>query len=164
MILSLISYSRMANRSRTPSAAAVDAVAGRLSRRSTRFTRARRCVVEALVDADGPLTAAELHQLLAGEVPLSSLYRSLAVLERTEVLARRHDAGGVARYEPAEWLTGHHHHLVCTSCGTVEDVAVDPDIEATVSGLIAGLARHRGYEPSGHRIDIEGLCPGCRTG
>jgi Fur family ferric uptake transcriptional regulator len=138
-------------------------VAFRLDERDTRFTAARRLVVRTLVGASGPLSAAELHDELRDDVPLSSLYRTLAVLEEVGILHRRHGTDAVARYELAEWLKGHHHHLVCVRCGAVTDVAVDVDLEQRVGEIIDALAREHGWQAGGHRIDIEGICPACRT-
>jgi len=143
-----------------PADRAEQAVAHMLSGQ-VRSTLSRRLVIRALADADGPMTAAELHHSLRPEVPLSSLYRNLAVLEQAGVLSREHDAAGVARYELAEWLTGHHHHLICAGCGEVRDVAIPPDTEQTITGLVGRVAVRAGYRVSGHRIDIEGTCPAC---
>jgi len=137
-------------------------IVSRLAQQEVRYTAARRLVVQALVDATGPLTAADLDQALSGEVPLSSLYRTLAVLEDVEVLHRQHDADGIARYELAEWLKGHHHHLVCTECGTVVDVTISPELEERVEEIVKDLATEHRWSASGHRIDIEGVCPACR--
>jgi Fe2+ or Zn2+ uptake regulation protein len=138
-------------------------VAARLAERDARFTPSRRRVVRFLNAADGPVSASGLHTGLDGAVPLSSLYRTLTVLEEAGVLAREHDADGTARYELAEWLTGHHHHLVCVRCGTIEDVEIDAEAEAEMTGLVARIAARRGFAATGHRIDIEGRCPGCRS-
>jgi len=127
-----------------------------------RFTAARRLVVRALAEVGGPVAAADLHQGLSDEVPLSSLYRTLAVLEESRVLAKQHDGLGVARYELAEWFAGHHHHLVCNSCGEVRDVIVPPDTEHTITDLVERIASRAGYRATGHRIDIEGTCRACR--
>lgn len=109
------------------------------------------------------MAAADLHDGLRDAVPLSSLYRTLAVLEQAQVLAKEHDADGLARYELAEWLVGHHHHLVCASCGEVRDVGIDPQTESTIARLVEDIAGSAGYRATGHRIDIEGTCAACRT-
>jgi Fur family ferric uptake transcriptional regulator len=140
---------------------AEQAVGTVLAGRGLRFTPARRLVVRTLAGAGGPLGARDLHDALRARLPLSSLYRSLAVLEETEVLVKAHDGGGVARYELAEWLLGHHHHLVCAACGEVRDAAVDPHTEAAIARLVEGVAAAAGYRATGHRIDIEGTCAPC---
>jgi len=138
-------------------------VAARLAERDARFTQSRRHVVRFLDTADGPISASGLHAGLDGAVPLSSLYRTLSVLEEAGILAREHDADGTARYELAEWLTGHHHHLVCVRCGAIEDVEIDAEAETEMTGLVARIAARRGFSATGHRIDIEGRCPACRS-
>lgn len=137
-------------------------MAGLLRSQDIRFTTTRRLVVRALAEADGPLAAADLHRGLPRTIPLSSLYRTLAVLEDSRVLAKEHDGLGVGRYELAEWLKGHHHHLVCDSCGEVRDVAVAPETEHTITVLAGRIAARAGYQPTGHRVEIQGRCRACR--
>jgi len=133
----------------------------RLTEAGFRFTRARRLVVRALAESPGPRITADLHAALSDEVPLSSLYRTLSVLEGAGILAREHGSDGVARHELAEWLTGHHHHLICTGCGVVQDAAPDPAVEREIVGLVARIAAVAGYRATDHRIDIEGTCAAC---
>lgn len=126
-----------------------------------RLTSGRKIVIEALARASGPLSAAELHQALGPKIPLSSLYRSLAVLEDADVVAHHLGAKGLTRYELAEWLTGHHHHLVCVQCGSVDDVEIPASQEESVRDLVSEIAASSGFEPSDHALEIEGLCRRC---
>lgn len=140
---------------------AEQAVAAVLEAQGIRFTPARRLVVRALAQAPGPLAAAELHEAWRDRLPLSSLYRSLAVLAEAGVLAKEHGGTSIARYELAEWLVGHHHHVVCTTCGEVRDAAVDSATEAAIARLTEGIAAAAGYRARAHRMDIEGTCAAC---
>lgn len=133
----------------------------RLAADDVRYTRGRRLVVAALRDADGPRSAAELHEELDRRVPLSSLYRSLSVMADAGVLATHHAGGGVTRYELAEWLVGHHHHLVCVECGAVDDVELSDEMEATLERLVVHAADAGGYRVKGHALEIDGLCATC---
>jgi Fe2+ or Zn2+ uptake regulation protein len=137
-------------------------VESRLAAHGVRSTRTRRRVTECLHNADGPLTAAEIHDLIADEVPLSSLYRTLAVLSECEVLTRFHDTAGTARFELAEWLSGHHHHLICVECGETIDLDLPPELEETINELAGQATADLGFTVSGHRLDVEGLCRRCR--
>lgn len=139
-----------------------DAVRRRLAEHGVRYTQGRQTLVTTLVRLDGPESAAELHQRL-GAVPLSSLYRSLTVLDEAGVLDKHHDTDGVARFELAEWLTGHHHHVVCVACGIVEDVNLDDEAERMLDELAAAVAQQTGYEETGHKIEVEGVCRTCST-
>lgn len=137
-------------------------VAARLEESGARLTTTRRRVVHALVEAPGPLAAAELATSL-GTVPLSSLYRSLSVLGDARVVQLHHGPDGVTRWEPAEWLSGHHHHLVCVDCGAVADFELDERAEAILHDLADDVAHANGYAASGHALEIEGRCKDCAS-
>lgn len=150
----------MSNTTATTSADLHEAVRRHLAERHIRYTSGRQSVITALVKVDGPESAAELHDRM--RVPLSSLYRNLTVLDEAGVLERHHDADGLARYELAEWLGGHHHHLICVDCGAVADVELGDDAEAALDQIARGASTRSGYRVTGHNLEIEGVCPSCR--
>jgi len=139
-----------------------NSVEERLRASGIRTTRARRLVIEKLISVNGPRTAEEISKLLISTVPLSSLYRTLSVLSTAGILTRFHDGAGIARYELAEWLTGHHHHITCTNCGSTQDIDFDGDAEKAVGQIAADAGQRTGFEVTDHRLDLEGLCPNCR--
>jgi Fe2+ or Zn2+ uptake regulation protein len=138
------------------------AVEQRLAAEGVRFTRGRRTTVLAIAGAGGPRTAAEIQAELEDTLPLSSLYRSLSVLADAGVLVAQHDSVGIMRFELAEWLSGHHHHFVCVSCGTAVDVTPNSDQERAIEKLIREMASANGFSVTGHRFEIEGRCKACR--
>jgi Fe2+ or Zn2+ uptake regulation protein len=133
----------------------------RLAETGVRFTGGRRQVVAALERADGPRSASELHGDMAGEVPVSSVYRTLAVLEEAGVVAPHHSTKGITRYEIAEWLAGHHHHLVCISCGAVEDIELPPGLETQLERLVNQVSGMSEFSASGHSLEVDGRCTRC---
>jgi len=135
-------------------------VSQRLTAQGVRYTTARKAVVRALSAADGPRSAQELYDEL--DVPLSSLYRSLGVLEEAGVLTPHHGIRGLTRYELAEWASGHHHHTVGGSCGTVDDVHLDSSLEHELERLVAAITGSLAFSPTGHALEVEGLCVSCR--
>jgi Fur family transcriptional regulator, ferric uptake regulator len=137
-------------------------VEGQLRRHGIRYTKGRRAVIRTIAAANGPRSAAELHSALADKVPLSSLYRSLTVLEEAGVVVPHHGAGGVTRFEMAEWLSGHHHHLVCTECGAVEDIEIPKAHERRLRDLIADVSEAASFAATDHSLEIEGRCSRCR--
>lgn len=136
-------------------------IRGRLTEAGIRFTDGRRRVVAALMEADGPRSAAELHLQIAGGLPLSSLYRSLAVMAEAGVLVPHHGTKGLTRYELAEWLAGHHHHLVCVDCGTVDDIELPPRLESTLQDLVEAVADSGEFAAAGHALEVVGRCKEC---
>jgi Fur family ferric uptake transcriptional regulator len=133
----------------------------RLLEHDIRFTKGRKAVVAALASASGPMSAAELAELLGDAIPLSSLYRTLSVLEDAGVVAHHLGAKGLTRYELAEWLAGHHHHLVCVDCGSVADVEIPPSQEDEVRSLVSEIAAAASFTPTDHALEIEGHCAKC---
>jgi Fur family ferric uptake transcriptional regulator len=135
-------------------------IAGRLRGVDQRYTSSRRRLVDALDAADGPLSVADLLPLLGG-LPQSSEYRNLADLVQAGVVGRVSTHDDLVRYELAEDLAGHHHHLVCTGCGQVVDVELSRQIEQAVRKVAQQIASAAGYRATGHRVDVLGLCDRC---
>lgn len=136
------------------------AVASRLRAAQQRYTANRRALVAALAAAPGPVTLPELLERCA-EVPQSSGYRNLAVLERAGVVHRIASGDDFARFELAEAHTGHHHHLICGTCGRVDDFTVPNDLEVALDAALADAARDAGFAAEGHRLDLVGRCARC---
>ncbi len=133
----------------------------RLRDHDVRYTSGRRAVVAALAGSEGPKSAAELSAGMGSAVPLSSLYRSLAVLEGAGVVEPHFGVKGLTRYELAEWIAGHHHHLICVDCGAVDDIAIPPPYEAKVQELVDSIGSIVSFTPMSHALEIEGRCARC---
>lgn len=138
-----------------------DTVADRLRRDRQRYTSGRRDLVALLAEAGRPLTIVELLAADSG-LSQSSLYRNLQVLELAGVVRRVVTPGDAGtRYELAEHLTSHHHHLVCTVCGSVEDFAATPPLERALEDLTREVSGREGFDTHGHRLDLVGVCDSC---
>jgi Fe2+ or Zn2+ uptake regulation protein len=136
------------------------AIAARLVDDGQRYTSGRRKLVEVLVGAGRPLTAAEV--LIEGDLAQSSAYRNLAVLESCGVVHRVAGSDEFARFELAEDLTDHHHHhLICTSCGSVADFTAPDGLERSLEALMAEVAETAGFQADHHRLDLFGRCSAC---
>lgn len=133
----------------------------RLADDGQRYTTRRRALVELLAELDQPLTIPQLLERRSG-LAQSSVYRNLAVLERAGVVHRIQSSDEFARYELAEDLTEHHHHLICSSCGDVTDFTVPDDVEHDLEAALARVAKRTGFEVRHHRLDLVGTCPACR--
>ena len=144
-----------------PTAAVDHQIEAVLADRGLRYTRGRRAVIRILLAAAGPLSVAQIQKTLHGEEPLSSLYRSCAVLEKAGILSP-HTARGLTRYELAEWLMGHHHHLICAECGNIDDFTLPAEMEQTFGTLIGRAAESQGFLATDHMLEISGVCRRCR--
>ena len=137
-------------------------VRDRLDQNDQRYTTGRRAVVDALAASEGPLTLPELIDL-SPELAQSSAYRNLAVLEDVGVVRRLVHGTDHARYELAEDLTEHHHHLICEECGLVRDVTLTPDLERRLDAAFEAVSTVEGFVPTHHTIDLYGRCAECAS-
>lgn len=135
------------------------AAASRLAALDQRYTARRRALVDLLHAAGRPLTVSEI---VAGGAPISSAYRNVTVLCEAGVARRIVGADDLGRFELSEDLSGHHHHLVCESCGTVADARASSSLEEALEAAAGLAARESGFEITDHRIELVGRCPGCR--
>jgi Fur family transcriptional regulator, ferric uptake regulator len=124
-----------------------------------RYTPKRRTLVDALVRASNPVAVPDLARRRG--LPQSSLYRNLSVLEQAGAVHRVMTHEEFGRYELAEDLTQHHHHLVCRSCGAVEDVTVGPSLERQVQRTLVDVEDRTGFSAVSHRLDLIGTCRNC---
>ena len=132
----------------------------RLRRIDQRYTSGRRAIVELLVTAGHPVSIADIAESLPG-LPRSSAYRHLVDLQAAGLVRRVTANDEFTRYELAEDLTEHHHHLLCINCGKVTDVTLPADFEQQVGTAIAKLASAAGFQAHSHRLDVLGLCAAC---
>jgi len=124
-------------------------------------TPKRRMVAEYLLDS-GYARAVEdiwchLRKRLA-TLGLPTVYRIAEELTEIGLLARIDVGDRVVRYAACQAHgTGHHHHIVCTGCGSV---GVIP--KCGFHRQVDALERTTGFRISGHRLHVEGTCPECQ--
>jgi Fe2+ or Zn2+ uptake regulation protein len=144
--------------SRTPDVR--DAASRRLRGVGQRLTSNREALVDALEASPRPLTIPEILDACRG-LAQSSVYRNLVVLEDAGIVHRVVGTDEFARWELAEDLAGHHHHLICSSCGRVEDIPASAGLERSVAAAAAAITRTTGFRTQRHRVDLVGLCRAC---
>ena len=137
-----------------------DIAVERLATIQQRYSSRRRRLVDVLMKSDHPMTATDIVAL-DGDLPQSSVYRNLSVLESAGVVVKVLTNGDRAAFELAEDLKGHHHHLVCTSCGMVLDVDIPEEIERILTRGMAEVAEGNFFVLEGHRLDLLGRCEKC---
>ncbi len=138
-----------------------DAVAGLLRGGGHRYTSGRRRVISALRSEMTPLTIPQILEVDRA-LPQSSVYRNLATLEEVGAVTRIVTGDDHGRFELAEKLTGHHHHhLICESCGSVNDFELPPDTEAALDEVFSRVANDSKFQLEGHRLDLLGTCDVC---
>lgn len=127
-----------------------------LRRSGLRVTKQRTTVLE-VVDAHQHCDATTVftHSLAQLEnVSRQAIYDCLNILTDAGLVRRIQPAGSVALYEI---LRGdNHHHVVCRSCGAVEDVAC-----AVGSAPCLDPSEMHGFEVTEAEVNYWGRCPSC---
>jgi Fur family transcriptional regulator, ferric uptake regulator len=121
----------------------------------TRVTPQRRAVLDAIEALDGAFTPIELFdraRLTDPHLGLATVYRTVELLRQTGSVRLLVHEG---RPTYVRCHAGHHHHLVCTSCGSVEET------ELCAAPSPAQLRKRHGFRAQDHQVDIYGICERC---
>ena len=127
-----------------------------LSQEGQRVTVGRRAVVEALLDAEGHLSADDLAVIVQGAhsgLHRATVYRSLEALEQAGLVEHVHLGHGRSVYHLTDDL---HQHLVCEVCGAVEEAPAD-----LLSAVARRLRRDRGFVMRPYHFAVLGRCRNC---
>ncbi|HSS11616.1 MAG TPA: transcriptional repressor [Acidimicrobiales bacterium] len=136
-------------------------IALRLAALDQRYTSLRRALVETLAEAGRPLTIPEI--LVSNSwLSQSSAYRNMTALIDAGAARRVNGADDHGRFELAEELSGHHHHLVCGNCGKVADLRPSPRLERALAEAARAAAHEQDFAVTEHRFDLVGVCADCR--
>ncbi len=100
------------------------------------------------------LTAEDVYKALLidnADIGLATVYRVLMQFEQAGLLARSHFESGKSVFELNEGQ--HHDHLVCMTCGRVEEF-FDNEIEARQRAV----TKARGFELQDHSLSLYAVC------
>jgi Fe2+ or Zn2+ uptake regulation protein len=128
-----------------------------LHERGMRVTPQRVLLHRALRELDRHVTADELLESVADRLPNVSLPTIYATLELLEELGmvRRVQRAGTTLFDPR---VDSHHHLICTVCGSIEDL----DSALDTAALERAAAKH-GFEQERIEAVVHGRCAACRA-
>jgi Fur family ferric uptake transcriptional regulator len=122
-----------------------------------RRTRQRTAVQEVLAELHEFRTAQQIHDELrrrGDSIGLTTVYRTLQSLSDAGELDALRNAEGETAYRRCS--DGHHHHLVCRSCGRTVEVS-GPAVERWANAVAA----EHGFREVSHDLEIFGTCDSC---
>jgi Fur family ferric uptake transcriptional regulator len=125
-----------------------------------RSTRQKAAISAALDEIEAFVTAQELHDQLRArgeQVGLATVYRCLQTLADADKVDVLRTADGETAYRRCS--QGHHHHLVCRSCGRAVEVD-GPGVERWADQTAAA----NGFTDVSHTLEIFGTCATCARG
>ena len=124
-----------------------------------RLTPARKILLEIFKNKSKPLSAKKLSALLSEKsvsVNKTTVYRELEFLEKKGLVKELYINSGKKYYESTKLI--HHHHLICSDCGVIEDVILKSDIEVEEKRIES----EKNFKINMHSIEFFGLCANCR--
>ncbi len=124
-----------------------------------RVTHARLTVVSVLQHGSMHMTATDVLSAVGeagAHIDQSTVYRVLADLRDSGLVAESRFGSGEASYE---WLGGsNHHHLHCNECDRVL-----PLDDGLVDRFVASVAQSHDFEADATHMVVSGTCDRCRS-
>jgi Fur family transcriptional regulator, ferric uptake regulator len=123
-----------------------------------RATTSRIQLLNLLEKSGTPLSIQRIAMVWKGKAPdITTLYRSLTDLNLAGIVRRIDLNTGTAHFEYTP-SRPHHHHIVCSDCGKVEELE-----HCSVSGLEKRLIQESEHFKSinSHNLEFFGRCTTC---
>ncbi len=130
-----------------------------LRARGYRLTPQRQLVLQAVVELEHATPEEIVTEVrrTASAVNISTVYRSLELLEQLGLVRHTHLGHGAPTYHAAGSVQ--HVHLVCSSCEGVDEVPA-----SVLDDVVARLAAERDFGVDVGHVTLTGRCASCRTG
>jgi Fur family ferric uptake transcriptional regulator len=128
-----------------------------LRERGQRMTPQRQLILEAVQQLEGHISAEAVHARVAARFPqvnISTVYRTLELLQELGLVTHTHFDDGVAQYHRAD--QGVHQHLVCRQCGSEQELGLE-----LLEPLGLELRRRHGFQADLAHFALVGLCQAC---
>ena len=121
-------------------------------------TPARIAITEFLSKANSPVDVSQVINFLRSK-DLSTnkvtVYRIMEFLSKNRIVDRVEFGEGKFRYEITR---NHHHHLICTNCGKIQDIEGD-----FLKNMEDEIRKAKKFEVRNHSLEFFGLCKNCQN-
>jgi Fur family ferric uptake transcriptional regulator len=130
-----------------------------LKEKGYRLTPQRLMVLAALHSVDTHISAEDIYAQVKAKYQyanISTIYRTLDLLKELKLIAEIDLDDGCVRYHLSE--KGHHHHLVCSSCGKMINLP-----ETALLKLSETLVRDYKFQADLKHLAVFGTCADCQV-
>jgi Fur family ferric uptake transcriptional regulator len=134
-----------------------------LKEKGYKLTTQRQAVLDAITKHEGKhLSSEEIYEIVKESYPdigLATIYRTLLLLDRMELVYKLDLDDGCNRYELNKHNEDHrHHHLICMLCGDVAEVQDD-----LLESLEDEILKKNHFKVKDHRVKFYGYCEKCSS-
>lgn len=129
-----------------------------IQEKGLKHTAQRELITETFFKTSTHLNLEELLQKVRKKNPrigYATVYRTMKLLVESGLALERNFGDGQTRYEPIT-ETGHHDHLICTSCGKIIEFENE-----RIERLQREVAKDKDFLVKSHKLELYGLCANC---
>lgn len=123
-----------------------------------KMTEIRKGIIALFSRTKAPLSANEVRKKLSSSglgVNKTTIYRELQFLVKEKCLTSVQLKPSEVAYESTE--LEHHHHLICETCGKIDEVT-----NCLAEELEKRILKNKGFVISRHALEFYGRCLECR--
>lgn len=142
----------------------------RFQKHGWRITPGREIVMDILHNTKEHISATDIYlkaHAVNPAIGLTTVYRTLDMLERSGIVQKFDFGDGMARYELINnpGAKDHHHHLICLNCKKIIDYTeyMESEVEF-LEKTQKKLSDKYKFNITGHMINFYGLCKQCSSG
>lgn len=117
-----------------------------------KLTKQRKEVICAIIDAQKPVSLKDI-QNNCSSIDFASIYRIVNLLLELNIVRKVNFGERYLRYE-IETEHMHHHHIVCSKCGSIKKIDYC---------LVEELENLTNFKILEHSMEFIGLCPKCKN-
>jgi Fur family transcriptional regulator, ferric uptake regulator len=121
-------------------------------------TPARNAITQFLSESKAPVDVEQILGYLHSQnmnTNKVTVYRNIDSMFENGLVNRLEFGEGKYRYEIAK---SHHHHLICSNCGRIEDVDGE-----YLSDLEEKIKENKGFLVKSHSLEFFGICKNCQS-
>lgn len=127
-----------------------------------KLTTQRRGILDVIIDNhEKHLNPEEIYDIVKVKYPeigIATVYRTLQLLEKLNIVYRVNFDDGYNRYElNYDSENHHHHHLICLKCGNIMEVKLD-----LLESLENEIESENGFKIVDHNVKFFGYCASCQ--
>lgn len=127
-----------------------------LKNSNIRVTSSRVMILENFYKTKRPIRAEDVYLNLKNKLDEVTVYRTLSSFEKNKIIRRVNLKKDSAYFE---LNNDHHHHIVCESCGKIEDFRENVEIEKILKKIVEGSSNFKNINE--HSLELFGLCNFC---